>query len=250
MVLKEDGLTALHEAAMAEPACVEALLALGADPAATYDPPWGGTTGVTPLHWAAERGAARSIAALLAAGANPAVPDSDGWTALHHAAHRCPEPEVAHLLLKACPEVAFALDVDGWTPLDVALDLARLDIARCLLEHAPLPPASDVLAALECAHGAAALALYVPLVARKPLTPAEWARVPVPCPRLAATLPVVLRRSEAEAALLVSRLPPGERQRLRTTALCLARAQRVHGLQLPLHLLHPLLLAALNLNSP
>ena len=63
-------------------------------------------------------------------------------------------------------------------------------------------------------------------------------------------LPVVLRRSEAEAALLVSRLPPGERQRLRTTALCLARAQRVHGLQLPLHLLHPLLLAALNLNSP
>ena len=68
--------------------------------------------------------------------------------------------------------------------------------------------------------------------------------MPTPRPGLAAALPAVLCRSEAEAALLVRRLPVGERQRLRTAALCLARAQRVHNVQLPPPILRLLLAAA------
>ena len=66
----------------------------------------------------------------------------------------------------------------------------------------------------------------------------------MPGPGLAAALPAVLCRSEAEAALLVRRLPVGERQRLRTAAPCLARAQHVHSLQLPSPILRLLLRAA------
>ena len=43
----------------------------------------------------------------------------------------------------------------------------------------------------------------------------------------------MLARSEAEAALLLSRLPAEVRERLRTSALCLVRAQREHDIELP-----------------
>ena len=101
----------------------------------------------------------------------------------------------------------------------------ELGAAHCLLEHGALPPAGELLALLEAwhrhilhrnRHVTFPLTLYAPLVARQPLAPAEWARVPSPCPRLAAVLPAVLERSEAEAALLVRRLPPADRKRLRT----------------------------------
>ena len=74
--------------------------------------------------------------------------------------------------------------------------------------------------------------------------PAEWVRVPNSCPGLAAALPAVLRRSTDEAGLLVRRLPPTDRERLRVAALCLVRVQRLHGLELPAELLHRLLLVA------
>ena len=60
------------------------------------------------------------------------------------------------------------------------------------------------------------LALHAPLVARLPLTPTRRSRVPLPCPGLGAALPAVLARSEAEAALLVARLPASDHDRLRT----------------------------------
>ena len=55
--------------------------------------------------------------------------------------------------------------------------------------------------------------------------------MPSSCAGLGAALPAVLRRSEAEAALLVARLPPAAQQRLRTVALCLVRT---HSLSAPL----------------
>lgn len=70
------------------------------------------------------------------------------------------------------------------------------------------------------------LPLYACVAARLPLTEAEWALVPLPCPGLGSALPAVLQRSEAEAALLVARLPASDKERVHTFALCLARAER------------------------
>lgn len=82
-------------------------------------------------------------------------------------------------------------------------------------------------------------------VSRQPLTPTDWARVPTPCPGLAAALPAVLARSEAGAALLVRHLPAGDRERLRTAAQCVRRTGRVLGSALPAPVVRLLLLAAL-----
>ncbi|PSC70817.1 ankyrin repeat PH and SEC7 domain containing [Micractinium conductrix] len=66
-----------------------------------------------------------------------------------------------------------------------------------------------------------------------PLAEAEWALVPAPCPGLGAALLAVLQRSAAQAARLVAHMPAGDVRRLRTAALCLARAQRAHDAPLP-----------------
>lgn len=97
------------------------------------------------------------------------------------------------------------------------------------MTEAPLPPAIEALAVLRrvaVREADWALPLYALLVARQPLTPEEWSLVPSPCPGLGASLPAVLARGGVEAALLVARLPPADAQRLRTLALCLARAAR------------------------
>ena len=70
--------------------------------------------------------------------------------------------------------------------------------------------------------------------------------MPQPCPGLGAALPAVLARSDAEAALLVAHLPAADCERLRTALLCLHRAERAHGLELPPAILHSLLAAAHN----
>ncbi|PRW33268.1 hypothetical protein C2E21_7900 [Chlorella sorokiniana] len=71
------------------------------------------------------------------------------------------------------------------------------------------------------------------VVVRYPLTPAQWQLIPSLCPSLAAVLPTVLRRSEAEAALLVARLPDIKRRRLRIGVLCLHHMQAEAGVVLP-----------------
>ena len=128
----------------------------------------------------------------------------------------------------------------GRTGVDAAA--VTFEAGGLLLDECALAQPADELALL--ARWQAPHALYVPLAARLPLVPAEWSRLPVPCPGLGAALPAVLRRSDAVAALLVSHLPAGERGRLRTGALCLARAQHVHGMPPPVGLLRMLLAAA------
>lgn len=194
-----------------------------------------------PLHLAASSGAPAAVAALLAAGATPAATDHRrSWSALHFAAARYDSCEQARLLIAAAPHTALLRSSGGGgeqpeqlgacssgggqTPLQLALFL-RSDAARPLLAEAPLPPPSSILPALLYA-GKWALPLYPVWAARQPLSPADWARLPHDLPGLGAALPAVLHRSEAEAAQLVRHLAPADRQRLRTAALCLARAER------------------------
>lgn len=89
------------------------------------------------------------------------------------------------------------------------------------------------------------LPLFPDVVARYPLTPADWQLIPSPCPDLAAVLPIVLLRSPAEAALLVARLPRRARRRLRTAALSLHRAQATLDIFLPQPLVWRILAACL-----
>lgn len=208
-------------------ACVEVLLASGADPNAASC-----NVDYKPLHTAAVWNATACVASLLAAGAHPYAVDSSGWMALHMAAFRnC--PAVACLLLQAAPQTALTSTRTGLTPVEVALEYGSVDAARCLLELGLLPPAGELLFLLhrgqqlmQPTEAHAALALYPPLVARLPLSSAEWQRVPAPCPGLGVALPAVLQRSADEAAQLVRHMPPADRERLRTAAPCVARAQQ------------------------
>ena len=116
------------------------------------------------------------------------------------------------------------------------------------------PPAPSVAQRLLCKLKAAmltgdadaALPLFGEVAARWPLPPELWRQlVPWPCPGLGAALPAVLARSVEEATCLVRHLPEAEQQRLRTAALCLGRAQRVHEVPLPPVLAAKVLAAAL-----
>ena len=226
-------------------ACVEALLAAGANPNGVDQ-----NIRRTPLHAACDHGHAHCVEALLRAGADPAVVNKGGWSALVEAAYHG-RLEVASALLAAAPEMALiTTKTSGNYPVQRALMKGHLDVARCLLELGPQSPAAAVLQALSWwgseHHTDEALApLYVLLAARQPLTPAQWAQVPWPCPGLGTALPAVLARSEDEARQLVAHLPHADKLRLRTAALCIARVERRWRLQLPADLLRPLLAAAL-----
>ena len=161
--------------------------------------------------------------------------DARGRLPLHIAA-RWGSAELAQLLLEAAPAAAMA-ELAGHLPLEIALFQAQTegDPARFLSTARLLLPATlpeRALAALEQA-GEIVLHLFVDLAACVELSPAQWQRVPAPCPDLGAALPAVLARSEAEAALPVGCLPAKMRRRLRAGALCLGRAQRVRHMELP-----------------
>lgn len=145
-------------------------------------------------------------------------------------------------LLAAAPEAAALLDASGRTPFELAL--AREGLARGSYAGRHLAPARLLLAG-PCQRPTAVLralsrhvahALYGDVPARWALSEEEWRLVPGPCPGLAPALPAVVARSEAEARLLVARLPQTTRRRLQTAALCLAREQRCSGVELPLPL--------------
>ena len=166
------------------------------------------------------------------------IASAEGWLPLHFAAESG-SAEAVRLLLAAAPGVA-ATKAGDILPLEIALDQAvdsetdhdrarHLEAARLLLPATRLEAA---LAALEEA-GEVALPLFAVLAACAALSPAQWQRLPAPCPGLASILPTVLARSTAEAALLVGRLPAKVRQRLRAGALCLGRAQRERRAELP-----------------
>ena len=85
------------------------------------------------------------------------------------------------------------------------------------------------LAALAAA-GAPALPLFADCVAAHlALTGAEWQLVPAACHGLG-VLPAALERSAAQAAQAV---PAADTLRLRSAALCVLRAQRATGVELP-----------------
>ena len=199
--------------------------------------------GYLPLHKAASSRSAEAVRLLLEA-ASPAAAltaDAEGRLPLHIAAQGG-NADAVRLLLEAAP-VGATTQAPGGIPLEVALARAALfailnphaqylEAARLLL---PATPPENALSALEEA-GQVALPLFADLAASKALSPAQWQRVPAPCPALGAALPAVLARSQAEAALLVGRLPAEACQRLRAGALCQGQAQREHGIELPVAL--------------
>ena len=198
--------------------------------------------GSLPLHGAAGSGNVESVRLLLeATPAGALTPNAHGWLPLHMAAARG-SIETARLLLEVAPAAAEVAAKESGFPLEIALDLATivgealvfahlsyLITARLLL---PATPPERALSALLRA-GDVGLPLFADLAACRALSPAQWRRVPGPCPGLGAALPAVLARSVTEAALLVGRLPAEVRARLRTGALCLGRAQRERRTELP-----------------
>ena len=201
------------------------------------------TLGATALHYAAYTARDACVRALFAAGASPRVATlGRATTPLHHAAS-FGSVVAASLLLEAAPEVASWRDWAGRAPLVLA---AGAQPCR----HRAVPagtrtPAADGRAA--ASHQQAWQRCSAPL--HRPrcppaVVPEQWAQVPTPCPGLSAALPAALRRSTAEAALLVRRLPPAEQQRLHTAMLCLARAQRRLSASLPTDIAWPPLVAS------
>ena len=221
-------LTPLKDPEAAE-ACAAALLAGGADPNATDRQQY------TPLHYTAMKGSEGATAVLLAAGADPAARAAGRGDVAAHLAATQGHAGILRLLVQADPSVALLEAGAGVTPLAAAVVSGHVEAASFLLEEAPLPRGSPagVLGAFAGAASDDMRRLIPVLVSRLPLTQREWQVVPTPCAGLLAALPAVLQRSTAEAAELVSRLPPVGSTRLRCFALCLARLQCRHGVSLP-----------------
>lgn len=212
-----------------------------------------------PIHAAAIAGSASCVQLLLAAGADPCATDSPGSnTALHSAAN----VEMACLLLNADAMAAEMRNSSGHTPLQAAILQARISVALCLIAEAPLHPATEIQASLRSAirslqpgwMGPAAverqrelgLAIIL-LAARLGLDVRECSRQCgehgplMTSPHLAVWLPALVQRSDAAAGRLMRFLPPPDRQRLRTLALCLGRIERDLTKPLPIPILHRLL---------
>ena len=185
--------------------------------------------------------------------------DAYGLLPLHRAASAGVAPEALQLLLEAAPVAAAVrapsfcstnpltgLRVGLVLPLTYAIELAAResgpDAAAAdervrLILHAT--PTDHALGAMWQAQERG-LPLYAELVRSRPLDTHQWEELrcmrrydappwdDTPCvfPGLAAALPAVLARSEAEAGRLLSLLPAEARERLHTAALCLARVER------------------------
>ena len=252
--------TALHyAAALGRTAAVEALLSADPGGAAATETHNAATIKVlvaaapataaaltggdeTPLHLAAQLGGnAETLQPLLAAAPEAAMAvDAEGCTPLHHAATWA-QDDAAELLLAAAPEAAEACDDEGLLPLQRLLrhsGMRRMVILnnspqRTLIQLLAAGPAAMVLQAL-LQEGEEAQPFFADFItARPPLSEAEWALVPVPCQGLGSALPTALAQSSAQASRLVQHLPDANAERLRTFALCLARAQRRAHVSLP-----------------
>ena len=150
--------------------------------------------------------------------------------------------------LQAAPAAAVVVaHGDGSLPLQLALRWAAFPLsprtALLLLCEGDLPTAPESgsldegIIRLLLDAGRLGLQLLPIAVARRPLAAETWALLPSPCPGLGTALPVVLARSSGEARWLLWHLSAGERARLWTAALSLARAQREAGVELPAHVL-------------
>lgn len=203
-------------------------------------------TGMTPLHTAVQLGHHATCLAILAAAPQVACQRSLGETALHLAIHRACSPwdkghaaaeQLAAAMAAAAPAALFERDVFAKrTPLEHALQRQHIPLACAFVavQLAAGQPPAQLIELIKQPRDwpwdqvvyAAREVLIADVAARVALTPHDWQRVPAPTRGLGAALRAVLRRSLAEAAALVARLPAAERQRLRCAALCLSRASR------------------------
>lgn len=226
--------------------------------------------GCLPIHLAATaedpvRSAALVWMLLAPAPEGAAAMDVKAKTPLHHAA-LYGNTAAARLLVRAAPaaapaamKIALARAVEAATappppppipaPDPAGGPPAAAAAALLMMQRAPpLKPPHAYLAAAACMVPfvppnaslpllmrivGLALPLFPFVAAHWPLTAAQWQQVPTPCPGLARALPIVLRRSEAEAALLVARLPAADSARLQAFALALHSTQRRLAIHLP-----------------
>jgi hypothetical protein len=121
-------LSALHWAAWkGRAAVVDALLRYGADHASVNK--WG----KTPLHWAAWMGHSDVASVLMRHGADVSTLDTDGWTPLHLAARFNHAPTVAVLLRSgATPDIP---DRDGQTARELARQLNYMTVVEAIDAH-------------------------------------------------------------------------------------------------------------------
>jgi hypothetical protein len=203
-----------------------------------------------PLHWASQHGfkPGHAVVRRLLIAAAPEtcfMRDRDGDTPLMCAALQGNAGAIEQLLAAAPAAMAIANN-QGKLPILAAVhryarqpDTQTLESARHLLGAGD---AAEVAAALRRAADdwdtfegptAAVQQLMVEFVALRALTAEQWAMLPADLPGLEAALPTVLARSEAEAAILMARLPAEKRAFLRAAMLSLARLQRITQLSIP-----------------
>jgi hypothetical protein len=188
--------------------------------------------GWLPLHLASKKGHTAVVQQLLAAAAEmPMQATQTGILPLHLAAQSGHTAVMQHLLA-AAPKAAMHATRAGLMPLQLALqhgDGGPHFAAASLLLHAAAAPRQLDLTILLAAgpRGLHLLADYV--IARMPLSTAEWERIPAPCPGLLHALPAALTRSADQAREVVQRLSPSDAAQLRTALQCLQITQRRCG---------------------
>ena len=178
--------------------------------------------GVLALRLAARQGHEAVVRLLLqAVPAAITAGDALGGLPLHWAVLGGHEA-VVRLLLETAPAAATAETFDGFSPLRIAFDHGHVSVARAVLGTGPAAAALAALAAGgETALPPFADSLLAP--SRLPLTAANWALLPSPCPGIERALPAALACSPDQAAQVARRLPPADRVRVRTAAVCLSR---------------------------
>jgi hypothetical protein len=159
----------------------------------------------------------------------------DGGLPLHYAAQNG-HTAVVQQLLSAAPKAAMRATQAGQLPLQLALHhgngFPHSAAASLLLCAAAAPRQLDLSILLAAGpRGLHLLADFV--IARVPLSSAEWQHIPAPCPGILRALPAALARSADQGREIVQRLSPIDAARLRTTLQCLHVSQRRRSVTLP-----------------